>query len=226
MFTPIDISMHQTIQRPVALSSQVQREILKRVHSGELAPQAQLSPAVLGRRLGVSRTPVREALVKLVSDGVVDAVPGKGFVVREFSVREVVERFPVLWTLECLALSQTGPFPPERLARLRAVDAQLAGPGGGAGAWTSLDEEWHSTLLEGCPNQALLGLAASLRRCLRRYEYAYAFDAGRLPGAAGGHARVTAALGDGHHDAAVQALQEHWRSGMGDLAAWMGGRGE
>lgn len=217
--------MQSTIQRPVALTAQVHAEILHLVHSGQLPPSAHLSPAVLARRLGVSRTPVREALVRLVSDGVVDAVPGRAFVVRGFSVREVLERYPVLWTLESLALAHAGPFPAERLSRLRRVDAELAAPGGTLDGWMALDEQWHATLLEGCPNQALLAMAAAARQCLRRYGFAYALSEGRLPGGVEGHAAVRELLEDGRADDAARALERHWTAAMRDVAGWLGARG-
>ena len=58
----------------------------------------------MAAELGASRTPLREALFSLVHEGLIDATPDRGFSVKPLSSREVREIYPILWTLESLAV--------------------------------------------------------------------------------------------------------------------------
>lgn len=71
--------------------------------SGELAPGARIPELALVERLGVSRTPVRAALLRLQEEGLLEALPGGGFVVREFSEADIHDAIELRGTLEGLA---------------------------------------------------------------------------------------------------------------------------
>ena len=93
---------------------------------GGLAPGERVPELALVERLGVSRTPVRSALVKLQAEGLLDALPGGGFVVRAFTETEVHDSIELRGTLEGLAarLAAERGVPASLLAELRAaVDA-------------------------------------------------------------------------------------------------------
>lgn len=102
--------------------------------SGELGPGERVPELALVERLGVSRTPVRSALVKLQGEGLLEALPGGGFVVRAFGEREVHDAIEVRGTLEGLAarLAAERGIPPSLLAELRRalqdIDAVLGTP--------------------------------------------------------------------------------------------------
>lgn len=85
---------------------------------GRLAPGARIHEGQLGEALGVSRTPLREALKFLASEGLIDLVPGRGGVVRKLTGRDVRNMLDMLIALESLA---------GRLACAKASDEQIAG---------------------------------------------------------------------------------------------------
>ena len=70
---------------------------------GHLEPGARIHEGQLGAALGVSRTPLREALKFVASEGLIDLVPGRGGVVRRLSPRDVRNMLDVLIALETLA---------------------------------------------------------------------------------------------------------------------------
>lgn len=70
---------------------------------GQLAPGLRVNEGALGARLGVSRTPMREALKFLASEGLIELVPGRGALVRALTARDVQEMLEVLAVLEALA---------------------------------------------------------------------------------------------------------------------------
>jgi GntR family transcriptional regulator of vanillate catabolism len=100
-----DRSVSQTLKAQLAL-----REFVLR---GELRPGERVSELQMVERLGVSRTPVRMALVRLEEEGLLQAIPSGGFAVKAFSEREVFEAIEIRGTLEGLAA---------RLAAERGVD--------------------------------------------------------------------------------------------------------
>ena len=90
-----DRSVSQTLRAQLALRDLVLR--------GELSPGDRVSELQMVERLGVSRTPVRMALVRLEEEGLLQAIPSGGFAVKAFSEREVFEASEIRGTLEGLA---------------------------------------------------------------------------------------------------------------------------
>src|SRR3954463_4331749 len=107
------------------LRDQVYQAVLARIYRGELPPTRRVRDTDLASQLGVSRTPVREALLRLAREGVLEADMGRGFSVRPLDATEMRESGAILSSLEQLALQLSGEIPDERLARLSAIDHQL-----------------------------------------------------------------------------------------------------
>jgi GntR family transcriptional regulator of vanillate catabolism len=150
-----DRSVSQTLKAQLAL-----RELVLR---GELSPGERVSELQMVERLGVSRTPVRMALVRLQEEGLLEAIPSGGFAVKAFSEREVFEAIEIRGTLEGLAA---------RLAAERGVSrSELAAAGGCLDAidevvrrdtvevdisrYVELNARFHSLLIELAGSQAL-----------------------------------------------------------------------
>ncbi len=202
------------------LREDVCREILHLIHAGELAPGSRVRDAPLAVRLGVSRTPVREALLRLSRDGVLEAIPGRGFRVRPLDPSEIRDVGTILSTLEPLALRLSPDFPGERLERLAALDRRMETTRGNPAASIDLHDDWHRILLEGCPNPRLLQMISTLRQTPRRYLHAYIRQTGGVSLSTGQHARMIDALGRGDREPAVRHLEQHWRRGTEELEAW------
>jgi GntR family transcriptional regulator, vanillate catabolism transcriptional regulator len=108
-------------QRSTSQALKAQLALRALVLEGELRPGERVSELQMVERLGVSRTPVRLALVRLQEEGLLEAIPSGGFSVKAFSEREVLEAIEIRGTLEGLAV---------RLAAERGVvraDLQKAG---------------------------------------------------------------------------------------------------
>ena len=204
----------------VPLRDQVHHAIVDRILRDELRPGARISDTALARELGVSRTPIREALLRLEREGFLEADIGRGFFVKPLSVREVREAYPVLWTLEVLALRGTGAPTPERCADLERINAALEGEDDPERR-IDLDGEWHRTLLEPCGNEYLMGLIASLKSVIRRYEYAYMQNAGYIPVSTRAHEEIAELVVAGDVEGAVPLLENNWRFTMQSLLGWL-----
>lgn len=204
------------------LRDEVYRQLLERISRGDLPPGSRVKDSEMAALLGVSRTPIREALLRLTREGVLDADMGRGFSVRRLDEAEMRETGAILSNLEGLALAISADAPAERLARLGAIDQELAAVRGDADRCIDLDEQWHRTLLEGCPNLRLLSLISSLWQVPRRYMRAYLRDAGRLSLSTQHHARIIEALRRNDRETAAQRFSHHWQRGIEELSAWIG----
>lgn len=203
------------------LRTEVRRLIIERLIVGEIEPGSQVNESQLTEELGVSRTPLREALLKLAFEGFLDTVPGKGFQVRPLTARELRELFTVGVTLETMALRQAGGVTPEQLDELREITdrrAELLAAGAGRDRLVQLDDRWHRLLVSNCENEQLLHFLQLARN--RMYRYLYAFDAERdqVEAASRDRREIHQALAEGNLDRAVASLKRHWVDSRDTLA--------
>ena len=90
------------ITRPT-LAQNLTQQLRDQIMNGDLAPGQRLQEADLSRKFGVSRTPLREALKSLASEGLISISPNKGATVTKLTEAEIAETFPVMGALEALA---------------------------------------------------------------------------------------------------------------------------
>jgi DNA-binding GntR family transcriptional regulator len=204
----------------IPLRDEVYHRILTQIQRGELAAGGRVRDAALASQLGVSRTPVREALLRLVREGVLDTALGRGFRVRPLDAAELRDVGAILGVLESLAL-RLSPSPDQhRRARLLDLDRRIEQTRGDMSRCLDLEDEWHQTLLEDCPNRRLLELIASLRQIPRRYLAAYMRDAGRLSLSTTPHTKILRALEDGGPDSGAAVFEQQWKKGLAELESW------
>jgi DNA-binding GntR family transcriptional regulator len=202
------------------LRDDVYRAILDQIHRGDLPPTARVRDATVAAQLGVSRTPVREALLRLAREGVLEADAGRGFRVRRLDPLEIREVGTILRSLEALALSLS-PLPgPEQLNRLAELDRRQEQTRGDPILCVDLDDEWHRTLLQECSNNRLLQLIGTLRQTPRRYLLAYLREGGRVTLSTSQHGKILDALRRGEREDAERLFLQHWRRGTEALEAW------
>lgn len=143
------------------------------VLSGALQPGARLQEIGLAERLGVSRTPVREALGALCAEGLLEHIPNCGCVVRRITLKDVLDMFELRATLEAMAariVAERG-LPAAVLAvmreDLRASDAVTAGTNWSPDhelRWHALNARFHTMLVERTDNRALAEAVRQTRR--------------------------------------------------------------
>jgi DNA-binding GntR family transcriptional regulator len=204
------------------LREQVHGEVVRRILRDELRPGERLSDAALAGELGMSRTPVREALVQLEQEGFLESEPRRGFFVKPLSAREAGEAYPLAAALEVLALRLGPPHPAATLALLSRLNRELAAAGGDPVRRVDLDFAWHAALVKGCGNQLLLAALASLRGTVQRYELAHAQHARVVDSPARAHEAILAALAERRGRDARALLEAHWRGMAEAVEAWFG----
>jgi DNA-binding GntR family transcriptional regulator len=199
------------------LGEQVYLDLLQRISRGDLLTGTKLRDAEIATQLGVSRTPVREAMIRLAREGVLSSEPGRGFRLSPMEPAELREVGSILAALEPLALDQSAEPPADQLVRLGEVVRRLEQTRGDIAACVELDDQFHRVLLESCPNGRLLRLAETLRRTLRRYLHSYLQRGGRVSLSTLQHTRIADALRKGDRAGARQLLERKWRRGMDEI---------
>lgn len=146
--------------------------------SGELPAGTRLQEKAFADRLGVSRTPVREAIARLVSEGLVTRSQGGVPVVNQISISEIIEILHIRRLLECESARQAATVHAqvEPLLSLRArTEALLAGGMTTPAEHADLDEELHTTIARVSGSRLLAELVQNLKLKTR------IFDKGFIP---------------------------------------------
>lgn len=194
--------------------------IIELVLSGSVEPGARLNETHLSQELGISPTPIREALISLESESFLVFAPGKGFSVRELSIREVEETYPVRALLESFALQLVESFSGEQIAQLRELNQRFKKAKSPESA-AKADRAWHVHLIEQCPNQFLLSQIESVRRASYRYELAYMRAQNTLNKSVSQHEKIISAVAKGRIREARKWLEENCLITMGPIKDWI-----
>ncbi|WP_036970022.1 GntR family transcriptional regulator [Promicromonospora kroppenstedtii] len=186
----------------------------------ELAPGEPLSEAEIGSRLGVSRTPVRESLILLAEEGLVEVFPQRGSFVGPIRYEDVVSAQFVREAIECSSLEQGGSLVTAGdVAELRAliVRQHEAERAEDAGAFFDLDEEFHLRLMRACGHESAWRIVASAKAQMDRARRLSLPEGGKMTGLIEQHESVVDALDLGDVVAAVARLREHLRVVLQDI---------
>ena len=148
------------------LVAQAYDAIKARILRNEYGPGFQATEPEIASALEMSRTPVREALVRLQQEGLLEVVPRRGMRVLPVAPRDMREIYEVLTALETMAVAllaqrrpSAGDVAPLEEA-LAAMDAAL--DRGDLLAWAKWDERFHRGILDQCGNQRLAAMAGTV----------------------------------------------------------------
>ena len=208
-----------SLDRP-NLSDAAQSAIREMIVDGQLAAGERLNEVRLASQLGVSRTPLREALNRLVAEEALESRPRLGYFVKPLTPAEFDQLYDIRPLLEPAALRLAGVPPADQIARLEKINHKLARTRNPATAMI-LDDEWHFTLLEKCPNRVLVDLIRNVAMRTRRYELALMRERKAPAVASDHHERIISALRSGDLDAACEALRRNLAYGKAPILNWL-----
>jgi DNA-binding GntR family transcriptional regulator len=197
--------------RTAALSDRVHAAVSSLIKSQQLHGGDIIVEMRLAEMLGVSRTPLREALQKLEGEGLL-VKQGRSFVVRNVGLAEYLQTLKARELLEGEAASLgAGRVPAAAIAQARTnIDALLSAPVYLPAAHWQSDDEVHTLLSDHCGNPVISRIIHGLRLATRLYETANLAD--RLVPDATEHLAIIEALESGDPRAARQKAQAHLRS--------------
>jgi DNA-binding GntR family transcriptional regulator len=195
----------------------------KMIVDGALPAGERVNEVHLARDLGVSRTPLREALGRMVGEGALTIVPRYGYYVSPLTFEEFRQIYQIRPILDPEALRVAGIPDAGRLDLLHEINRQILAATD-AEEIIKLDDRWHLELLAGCPNRVLVELIEQNIRRTRRYELALMRESRNVATASDEHERIIAALRAGDLEAGCRALRRNMESGFEPIAAWLKAR--
>lgn len=206
-----------------SLRERVYRALRDALVAGELAPGERLRDQELAARLGVSRTPVREALQRLEDEGLVETAPRALTRVAPLDAVAARESFPVVAALHALgARHGVARLSAADIAEMRAANEELAGAIAALDPATvrcaiAADDRFHGVLLRAAGNGEITRALERLTPKVRRLEYAqFGSLAGRK--SVQQHNAIIAACERGDSDLAARLVEENWLA-LGQLIA-------
>lgn len=188
--------------------------------NGVLPADSRINEVHLSEELGVSRTPLREALATLVSEGALENRPRRGNYVRPLTREEFESLYGIRPILDVEALRLSGIPNLQDLNRLVALNERLHAAKD-ARTRIERDDEWHLLLVENCGNPILLDLIRQFISRTRRYEIAYLRDSNHASTAYDEHRVIIDALRVGDLPAACDGLKTNLTTGMTPLLEWL-----
>ncbi len=202
----------KTLKMKEKRSDQLREAIEEEIAVGRLAPGSRIDEHALGERFGVSKTPIREALIQLASSGLVDVRRRKGATVSVLEPRRLYEMFDVMAELEatCARRGARRMTPEQERALTEALDAcRAAAAAGDTDSYFRVNEDFHRAIYSAGQNEFLAEQALTLHRRLRPYRRLQLRVRERMANSLAEHESIVAAMIAGDADLAAERIRSH-----------------
>lgn len=200
-------------RRSSPLVDRAYNQIREAIASLVLQPGQPLTEASLAEWLGVGRTPVREALLRLKDEGLVVSIPRKSYFVSMISASEAQEVYEMLEGLEGVAGKLAAErATPENLSRLEAAVEQMeeAFARDDLDAWALADDAVHEIILEMAMNKQIQRSVQSLKVRIKRMQLFTVRLRRNLSDSTRRHRAQLEAIRSGNGNLAREIRQDHW----------------
>lgn len=218
---PIKIDSYQPLRETVC---ETLREAIRK---GILEPGERLMEVQLAEELGISRTPVREAIRKLEQEGYVIMMPRRGTYVSSVSVSDIKEIFEIRSALESLSTGLAARrIEPDELEKLRALLTEIEGhiKIRDMDKIVETDIEFHGLLYRVSRNERLVAIIGNLKEQLARFRTLSMSYPGRLQETLEEHRAMVEAIAAGDVEAARDAADRHMERAEETLLKAMRGK--
>ena len=172
-----------TVKVPQSLSRIAYDALKKAILEGRLRPGQVYNEMALARELGISRTPVREALLELSTLGFVRFLPRRGVMVNEFTEHDIIEIFEIRKAIETLAIEKACSVrTQEDLARVRTLitEQRVACENGDKLAYMEADRMFHVLLSQLAENKRIVLIVENMREMFHAMGLSTLCKAGRM----------------------------------------------
>lgn len=177
-----------------------------------LKPGERLMEIQLAEEMGVSRTPVREAIRKLELEGFVVMVPRKGAYVAGISMKDIADVFEIRAAMEGLAAGLAAErITEDELEQLERILVKVGEcvKNNDLEKLIEVDTEFHDTLYKACRNERLVQIVSNLREQIQRFRTASLSTPGRMQFALQEHKKIVEAVSDRNVELAQALAREH-----------------
>jgi DNA-binding GntR family transcriptional regulator len=212
MSTSMPSSANNDPDAGVTWARRVYLSLRQRIVEMDMLPGERIVERDIAEELGISRTPVHEAVLRLADEGLVEVIPRSGTFVARIPLDALEEAMLVRGALEVAIIEKAAArSTPEGVARLRAILGQQAAAvaANDLGAFHRSDEMFHAALAELSGYPGVWPIILQAKTQVDRYRQLTLPLEGRMSGVLEEHQEVVAAIESGDPARAVQAMREH-----------------
>ena len=198
-----------------ALYEEVAELLRQRIFSRELAPGSWIDELKLAVEYGISRTPLREALKVLATEGLVTMKVRRGAYVTEVNEKDLTDVYHLLGLLESDAASVVALLATDaQLKELQTLHDNLEKAVKNRERFFEINEAFHMRLLEIANNRWRDQMVADLRKVMKLNRHNSLLKSGRIEGSLNEHRAIMQALAARDAAAAAQRMHEHFANGL------------
>jgi len=208
----LPIMLNFDIQNHKPLREMVYEELKMQILTGAIIPGMRMMEVELAEEMGVSRTPIREAIRKLEKEGLVTIEPRRGAYASMISTEDMVEILEVRQDLEGLAaFFAADRMKPEQMAELRETSNNYneAVASGNMEDMIKCDTKFHRIIVDSCHNKILEHMIEQLQELVLRFRYIYYDNFRRAENMPEEHEAIVAAIASGDANKARDAADIH-----------------
>ncbi|BCG57735.1 GntR family transcriptional regulator [Paenibacillus sp. URB8-2] len=196
-----------------SIREQVYLQIQEWIISGELKPGDKLKDQQLADAMGASRTPIREALLRLEEEGMVQTKANSWTQVAPVDIYQAHRLYPIIQSLEKLAVSfAKANIKPEHIRQLDTINEELerALKQENALEAQQCDARFHQVIIDLSANEELISVLDGLKKKLRRYEVTYFKGFLGAEQSVEEHKKIIGALKEEDFAAAAEFIESNW----------------
>jgi len=194
------------------LSQKVYRALKTEIIKGSLKPGTKLLEAKIAKQIGVSRTPIREALRELTAEGFVKMIPNQGMIVSNFSIEDIQEVLQIRAVLEGLAARLAAKLiNNDQIKELEGIlkNMEICFQQNDVIAFSEMDAEFHSLILDVCGNKQLMKISHNLNNKFHSYRIRTLIISNKLQYFLNEHLKIAEAIKIGDSEKADRLSQKH-----------------
>jgi DNA-binding GntR family transcriptional regulator len=200
------------VQRTPSLRDQAVQQLRNAIVVSDLKPGTLHSEQTIAEKMGLSRTPIREALLQLAGEGLVVFIPNRGVRVVDLDAEHLAHVLQFRAAIEgCGASRMASNADPKRMAKLKAeIKRQRAIIKNGERLrWVEANADFHAILAESCENRLMIEAFAPLASHTKRLGYRMNDRAQRMKESLDEHSAIVDAICRGDADRARSMAEEH-----------------
>lgn len=208
--------LHYPTEKPLTLREQIVEFIKDSVVSGRLKPGERVPEHEIAEKLGISRTPIREAFRQLESEGFITVTPRKGAVVSPITDKDVREFYAIKSILEGhAARTSCATLSPKEIKKLESLNSQMEkyASKGDVKGFFKCDNQFHDTFLKACGNEKLCSLVHNLVQQFERFRVTALSLPGRMNESVKQHREIIDAFKDGDQDLVEKLVRANAEKG-------------
>ena len=206
--------MEEKIQRTF-VRQEAYLKLREWILEGTLAPGVQLRDKELAEQLGVSRTPIREALLRLEDEGLVKTNPNRSTLVSPIDFENALHLYSIVWTLEKLALSQAfGSITNDHIETMALANERFLQTIKTRDRLSALDADYdfHSTYIKLSQNKDLEKIISDVKIKLKRLDLYYFDKVKNAELSYEEHVQILVALKQKDLSMAMDAVERNWKN--------------